>query len=215
MPFGRPYRGQSIRPPIPEIPPRKRRRLLYDTDYEEEEAQWDLPNERQIVLRDAFDNEDEGESLSDATSVEVSSQDSKDELEEDVDEELADLLEDQARVVAARKQSSEKGIDTAGLATPRTGLSRRLSPEHISGSIDQQAATGAIPSVLKQRKRKSSTSSNKSVRFEQKEPDTPATVRESEVSTDEELPPASHTIVGSEESDKENTEPIEDDTSEV
>ena len=221
IPFGRPYRGQSIRPPIPEIPPRKRRRLLYGVDDEEGEAQWEIPADRQLVVRENFEDEDENASEKrDTSSAEDSLEEDEADDEQDMDEELAFLLQDQVNNQELGRSPLHAKDELASF-TNSIRRSKRTSGRHARNN--QQAKTGAStirisPGDLKRQKRKASESSNKSVRFEDRESDTPVTIHRSDLSdasTDEQILQKSLTGFESEGSDKENTEPLEDDSSEV
>ena len=220
IPFGRPYRGQSVRPPIPEIPPRKRRRLLYDLDDEEDEAQWEVPADRQLMVREDFDGEDEDVSEDDeASSVEDILEEDAEGNDQDINKELALLLEDQAN----DQNLGTSPFDAKAGSKPVIRIQGRSELKSGRYALhDQQAEPRAStlrvgPGVLKRRKRKASEGSNKSVHFEDREPDTPITIHQSDLSEASADEPMSQkfTNLGSEESDKENTEPLEDESNEV
>ena len=159
IPFGRPYRGQNQRPPIPEIPPRKRRRLLFDAEEEESlETQQEVSDDRQIVIREDFDDVDadeeylnnhrkrlleqpfdgfedeDDESEDDEYAVDASSEDSEVLDEEDADEELALLLQDQKHPPESDERKVERSIRPPSAdilhkeQSEDASLGRRVSP---------------------------------------------------------------------------------------
>ena len=158
IPFGRPYRGQSQRPPIPEIPPRKRRRLLFDAEEEDLQTHQGVSDDRQIVIReqfddldqdeayidthrkrlldqpfDGFDDEDD-ESEDDDYAIDASSEDSEDLDGEDAHEELALLLQDQENSPKSDARDVESAIRQSNANIPSEGRpgnsshERRVSP---------------------------------------------------------------------------------------
>ena len=244
MAFGRPFLRRADRPAI-RIPPRKRRRIIYD---EEDDCDIEKPNnERQVVVRAGFDNVD------DVTAGEESDDEEEfapDGDEEDLDAELEDLQDDLDDAVdvddsidqdniqpqrITRSRRSPKGLgllellDDNGEPFPALYNNPLLDlygqdesqPEprrRKRGTTElAQSATENVSSIL----RDSSTSpqratrrdlagSNRSVRFENDEVATPATIRElenSEDSTDGEFE-----VGDVDESDKENAAPHSQET---
>lgn len=92
--FGRPFLRRADRPSV-RIPPRKRRRITYD---EEDEDVGEEANDRQLIIRDNFEDEDVSDEDSDDEDDEddedYSAVEEKDDLAEELDDLRNDLLED-------------------------------------------------------------------------------------------------------------------------
>ena len=91
MAFGRPFLRKADRPAI-RIPPRKRRRLTYDEEEEEDFDEQVRVNDRQIVVRAGFDDADEATAGDESDNDEDFAPDDED--EEDLLAELNDLQRD-------------------------------------------------------------------------------------------------------------------------
>ena len=252
MAFGRQFLRVVDRPAV-RIPPRKRRRLTYG-DEEEEEGfdEQGRVNDRQIVVRAGFDDADE------ATAGDESDDDDfapDDEDDEDLHGELIDLQRDSnvdvqegedgtVRDIQSKSKANwssrraarglgllalvdengrpfpgeyenplldkynqdEPSPGVAALGVRKRGLAKvaQSNGEHASHDAQESCASSARIS------RRSSAGSNKSVRFDDAEVETPATVREFEDSDEDD--DSDFEITGINESDKENAEPWSDES---
>ena len=231
MAFGRPFLRRADRPAI-RIPPRKRRRIIYD---EEDDLNIEEPDyDRQVVIRAGFDDTDEAVAGDESHDDDDFAPDNEE--EEDLGSELQELQNDLSFQAGVGEDVSQDDVQpglgllqlldddgqpfTGQYSNPLLDLYGQDEPPHDQPEKRvRKRGTAAlahsssenIRSILRDSSaspqrvgRRDSAGSNRSVRFENAERATPATIRESEDSDadDGDFEPGEV-----DESDKENAEP--------
>ncbi|KAL8950271.1 MAG: hypothetical protein Q9222_003675, partial [Ikaeria aurantiellina] len=226
--FGRPFLRRAERPVI-RIPPRKRRRLAFDQDDEAE----DYNTQRQVVIHAGFDGEDNSSAQSDYSEDRIPTPDDEEDLNAELDDirndasttnRGSDLDSSSIQNLNLTTNTQSKRLNTIGRRRPlrAKGLGLRAPGLMVEGTDDldhngHENTTVTItsndelahePRTSARTKRKEITpiSSSKSVRFEDGEHATPATIRlpSSEDSEDDDFEPQDGET---DESDKENATP--------
>ena len=242
--FGRPYLRRAERPAV-RIAPRKRRRLIYDKNEDEDADESGGPNDGQIVLRTSFvdadeshsDNEtDDGNDSPDTEDLVSEIEALQDELHPRTNENqlavlgsevpsgrrstrrrtrtsreglgLLELTEgdDQSTAVAYTKPQSDDHKEDEGAPTRPADRKRKRHSISFAQGPAKGVSRGARDQLANPTNdsRRNSAGSNKSVRFEDIEMPTPATIQEFSDSEedDDDFDPSDV-----DESDKENARP--------
>ncbi|KAL8713307.1 MAG: hypothetical protein Q9220_002506 [cf. Caloplaca sp. 1 TL-2023] len=229
--FGRPFLRRAERPVI-RIPPRKRRRLEYDQDDEAE----DNHSQRQIVVHAGFENEDISSAQSGYTEDRALPPDDEEDLDAElgdirddanvvnggddqdsssvwVSSVATDALSSQSNTIERRRPLRARGLGlrASGLTKDEIRIPSHNVHETATATMSSNSGSAHELRTPARTKRKEVTpiSSSKSVRFEDVEQATPATIRleSSEDSDDDDFQPPDGSEGETDGSDKENATP--------